>query len=151
MKHNSVVIDTTRGLVHFPHLTMRAKSALSGMSAEPQVVLFQESTTVPPMTKKTIRAIVDHLSEWNATGIVTSVEQFTETASLIISHSISTIFDRKIAVGVTITTESPYTVNKNTRIADSSVVTLDQSKFIETVDTVILSMIPEGDPVLITF
>ena len=29
MKHNSVVIDTTHGLIHFPHLTMHVKSASS--------------------------------------------------------------------------------------------------------------------------
>ena len=52
---------------------------------------------------------------------------------------------------VTNTTESPYTINKNTQIAEFSAVTPDQSKFIKPVDMAILSMIPEGDPVLITY
>ena len=63
----------------------------------------------------------------------------------------STITDRKRAVRVTNTTESPYTINKNTHIADFSVVTPEQSKFIKPVDMAILSMIPEGDPDLITY
>ena len=79
------------------------------------------------------------------------MEKFTETASLIISHSMSTIIDRKIAVRVTNTTESPYTINKNTQIAEFSVVTPEQSKFIKPVDMAILSMLPEGDPDLITY
>ena len=62
----------------------------------------------------------------------------------------STIIDRKVAVRVTNTTESPYTINKNTQIAEFSVVTPEQSKFIKPVDTAILSMIPEGDPRLVT-
>ena len=41
MKHNSVVIDTTHGLIHFPHLTMQVKSAWSQGSAKPQPVLIQ--------------------------------------------------------------------------------------------------------------
>ena len=69
------------------------------------------------MTTKTITVFVDHISEWNTTGTVTPVEIFTEAASLKISHSMSTITDRKIAVRVTNTTESPYTINKNTQIA----------------------------------
>ena len=60
-------------------------------------------------------------------------------------------FDRKLAVRVTNTTESPYTVNKNTQIAEISVVTLEQSRFIKPVDTAILSMISEGDLDLITY
>ena len=49
---NNVVIDTTHGLIHFPHLTMQVKSASSGKNAKPQVVLIRDSITVPPMTTK---------------------------------------------------------------------------------------------------
>ena len=151
MRHNSVVIDTTQGLIHFPHLTMQVKSALNQMSCKPQTVHFHDSITKPQMTTKTITAFVDHLSEWNMIGTVTPVEKFTEIASLIISHSISTTNDGKVAVRVTNKTESPYTINKNTQIAEFSVVTPEQSKFIRPVDTAILSMIPEGNPDLITY
>ena len=150
-RHNSVVIDTTHGLIHFPHLTMQVKSALNQTHTKPQAVLIHDNITIPQMTTKTITAFVDHVSEWKTTGTVTPVENFTETASLLISHSISTIIDRKIAVRVTNTTESPYTINKNTQIAEFSVVTAEQSKFIKPVDMAVLSMIPEGDPDLITY
>ena len=62
VRHNSVVIDTTHGLIHFPHLTMRVKSALNQTSAKPQVVLIHDSITIPQMTTKTITAFFDHLS-----------------------------------------------------------------------------------------
>ena len=150
MRHNTVVIDTTHGLIHFPHLTMQVKSASSQVSAKPQPVLVHDSITIPQMTTKSITAFVDHISEWNTTGTVTPVENFTEAVILIISHSMSTIIDRKVAVRVTNTTESPHTINKNTQIADFSVVTPEQSKFIKPVDTAILSIIPEGDPDLVT-
>ena len=151
MKHNSVVNDTTHGLIHFPHLTMQVKSALSQASGKPQLVLIYDSITIPQMTTKTITAYVDHSSEWNTTGTVTPVGKFTEAASLIISLSMSTIIDRKIAVRVTNTTELPYTINRNTQIAEFSVVTPEQSKVIKPVDMAILSMIPQGDPDLVTY
>ena len=151
MRLNSVVIDNTHGLIHFPHLTIQVKSALSQTSAKTQVVLIHGNITIPTMTSKIITAFVDHVSEWNTTGTVLPVEKFTENASLIISHSMSTITDKKIAVRVTNTTESPYTINKNTQIAEFSVVIPEQSKFIKPVDMAILSMIPEGDPDLITY
>ena len=151
IKHNSVVIDTTHGHLHFPHLTMQVKSALSQTSAKPQPVLIHDNITIPQMTTKRIKAFVDHLSEWNTTGTATSVEKITEAASLIIFHSMSTKIGRKIAVRVTNMTESPYTINKNTQIVEFSVITPEQSKFIKPVDTAILSMIPEGDPNLVTY
>ena len=151
MRQNSVVIDTTQGLIHFPHLTMQVKSALSQTSVKTQAVLIHDNITTPQLTTKKFTAFVDHTSEWNTTGTVTPVGKFTETASLLISHSMSTIIDRKIAVRVTNTTESPYTINKNTQIAEFSVVTPEQSKFIKPVDMAVLSMIPEGDPDLTTY
>ena len=130
---------------------MQVRSALIQTSAKPQAVLIHDSITIPQQTTKTITAFVDHVSEWNTTGTVTPVEKFTETASIKKSHSMSTLTDRKIAVRVTNTTESPYTINENTQIAEFSVVTAEQSKFIKPADMTILSMIPEGDPDLITY
>ena len=132
MRHNSVVIDTSHGLIHFPHLTMQVQSALSQTSSKPQTVLIHDNITLPQMTTKTITAFADNVSEWNTIGTVTPVEKFTENASLIKSDSMSTITHRKKAVKVTNTTESPYTINKNTQIAEFSVVNPEQSKFIKT-------------------
>ena len=77
MTHNSGVIHTTNGLIHFPHLTIQVKSASSGTSAKPQFVPIHDSITVPRRTAKTITAFVDPLSEWNTEGTVTPVENFT--------------------------------------------------------------------------
>ena len=100
---------------------------------------------------KAITAFIDHPSKWNTAGAVTPLEKFTETASLLISHSISTIFDKRIAVRVTNTMELPYGIKKHTQIGEFSVVTPEQSKHIKPVDTAILSMIPQGDPDLTAY
>ena len=63
----------------------------------------------------------------------------------------STIIDKRIAVRVNNTTESPYLIKKHTQIADLSVVTPEQSKHIKPVDMAILSMIPQGDPDLTAY
>ena len=79
------------------------------------------------------------------------LEKFTETASLLIRHSMSTIFDTKVAVRVTNTTESTYVISKNTQIAEFSVVTPENFKYIKPVDMEILSMIQEDDPDLTAY
>ena len=57
----------------------------------------------------------------------------------------STIIDKRIAVRVTNTAESPYLVKKHAQIAQFSVFTSEQSKHIKPVDMAILSNIPQGD------
>ena len=95
IRHNIVVTDTRHGLIHFPHLTMQAKNAAIETIAKRQPVFIQDNTKVPPMTTKTITAFVVRPSEWHTTGTVTPVGKFTEAASLLIPHSISTIIDKK--------------------------------------------------------
>ena len=95
MRNNSEVIDTTHGLIHFPHLTMQVKTASSETTTKPQPVITDETLTIPPTTTKTITAFIDHPSKRNTTGTVTPLEKFTETASLLISHSMSTIIVTK--------------------------------------------------------
>ena len=89
---------------------MQVKTASSETTTKPQPVITEEALTIPPTTTKTITAFIDHPSKWNTTGTVTPLEKFTETASLLISHSMSTIIDKRIAVRVTNTTESPYLI-----------------------------------------
>ena len=151
MRNNSVVVDTTHGLIHFPHLTMQVKTASKETTTKPQPVITDGALTIPPTTTKAITAFMDHPSKWNTTGTVTPLEKFTETASLLISHSMSTIIDKRTAVRVTNTTESPYLIKKHTEIAEFSVVTPEQSKHIKPVDMAILSMIPQGDPDLTAY
>ena len=55
MRNNSVVIDTTHGLIHFPHLTMQVKTASSETPTKLQPVITDETLTMPPTTTKTIK------------------------------------------------------------------------------------------------
>ena len=151
MRNNSVVIDTTHGLLRFPHLTMQVKTASRETTTRPQPVNTDEALTIPPTTTKTIRAFINYPLKWNTTGTVTPLEKFTETASLLISHTMSTVIDKTIAVRVTNTTESTYLIKKHTQIAEFSVVTPEQSKHIKPVDMAVLSMIPQDDPDLTSY
>ena len=71
MRNNSVVIDTTHGLIPFPHLTIQVKTASSETTAKPQPVITDEALTIAPTATKTITAFIDHPSKWNTTGTVT--------------------------------------------------------------------------------
>ena len=68
MRNNTVVIDTTHGLIHFPHLTMQVKTASSETNRKPQPVITDSALTIPPKTTKAITAFIDHPSKWNTTG-----------------------------------------------------------------------------------
>ena len=98
-----------------------------------------------------ITIFVDHPWEWKTTGAVTPLEKFVETAALLIFHSLSAKFDKKVAVKVTEATESPDTIRNNSRNARFFVVTPEQSMLIKPEDTAFLSMVLMGDPGLTSY
>ena len=106
MRNNSVVTGTTQGLIVFPHLTMQVKTASNETTTKPQPVMTDNALTIPPTTRKTMTAFDDHPSKLNTTETVTPLEKFTETASLLSSHSMSTLIDKRMAVRVTNTTSN---------------------------------------------
>ena len=95
IRHNSVIIDTTHGFIHFPHLTMQVKSAASETNTKPQAILIHDSITVSPKTTKIITAFVDHTSAGHSTDTVTSVGKISKAARLLLSLSMSTTFDKR--------------------------------------------------------
>ena len=72
-------------------------------------------------------------------------ESYEKTPSPLISHSMSTMIDRRIAVRVTNTTETPYLIKKNTQIAEFRAITREQSKHFESLDLATLGTISKGD------
>ena len=76
MRNNSVVVDTTHGLIHFPHLTMQVKTTSSETTIKPQPVITDEALTIPPTTTKTITAFIDHPSKWNSTRYCDTAGEF---------------------------------------------------------------------------
>ena len=64
-RNSSAVIDTTHGLIHFPHLAMQVKTASSETTTKTQPVITGDALTKPPTTTKTITAFVDHPSKCN--------------------------------------------------------------------------------------
>ena len=115
------------------------------MSAKPQAVLTDDALTIPLRTTKTVTDFLELPSEMNTTGTVTQLGKFTETASLLISNSMSTITDKKVALRATNTTEIPHLIERNTQIAEISVFTPEQAKLIKQVDLAIPSLILESE------
>ena len=108
-----MVFDNKHDLVDFPHLTKQIKSATSKRNAKPQSLFPDGSPTKTTKTTKTVTAFVDHPLKWHTTVSVTPTDKFTQTVSVLVSHSVVSINDNCAAVRVSNTTASPYTFKKN--------------------------------------
>ena len=62
-RDNSVVLDTTHGLILFPHLRMQGNTASSETTPKPQPVITYDALTIRLRTTKTITAFTDQPSK----------------------------------------------------------------------------------------
>ena len=150
MRKSSAVIDTTHGLIHFAHLSMQNKAS-SEMSAQTLVILTDDALTIPPGRTYTITTSVDHPSECKTTGTVTPLEKVhgnSQSADFSLNVDNKWEEEKKVAVRVNNTMETPYLIIRNTQITEFSVVTPEQARFVRPLDTAILSLIPGGDSYL---
>ena len=79
MRHNIVVIDTTEGSIHFPHLAMQVKSTATEVSVKPQAFVIGDALTIPPITTKTIKPIrVERNKNFDTIGKIHRNSQFAD-------------------------------------------------------------------------
>ena len=80
-----------------------------------------------------------HLMDHNATGIVTPSQQFENHDSIFLTASLSTVNNNAIGYQIINFSELPYTITLDTHLADFKILTPEQIKHIQPVDTAVLS------------
>ena len=80
-----------------------------------------------------------HLMDHDATGIVTPSQQFEIHDSIFITESLSTVNNNAIGYQIINVSELPYTITLDTHLADFKLLTPEQIKYIQPVDTALLS------------
>ena len=89
----------------FSLLDIKSRKHCTRTKCQTQPVIIDVAPRIPAMTTKIITAFADHPPERNTTVTVTPLEKFTEAVIFLISHSMSIIIEKKVAVKVTNTTE----------------------------------------------
>ena len=123
LRHTNAKIDVRQGLIHFPYLSMQMKIQPEPKPYKEQAVTIPKEVTIPPETTRSLSAIIPKIGEWEMTGVITPREQFTGDNKLLVTNSLSSTQANRITIKVTNTTTAPYTLKKNTTVADFAIMT----------------------------
>ena len=96
MQLKIVFLDITLALLHFLHLSMRAKTTDEAKTTKPHALIILEDIIKPAMVTKTINAHTDFSARLKTTGIITPVVHYTKTAMLLISLSMLTKTENEV-------------------------------------------------------
>ena len=118
LKNNSAILDVSQGLLHFPHLTYSIKTDEYTRNRKLYKVQIKNPLTIPPETTQTITGSTDIPSNVDTTGVINPATNHCSGDPLVVASSTSTASNRKIDIRVTNTTPTPYTIKRNTTIAE---------------------------------
>ena len=145
LKINSTILDVSQGLLHFPHTTYSIETNEYTRNRKLYKVQTKSPLTIPPETTQTITAYTDIASTIDTTGVINPATHHSSGDPLVVASSISTASNRKIDVSVTNTTQTPYTIKKNTTVAEFKVMSPEEAKELKPLNTAALKELTEDD------
>ena len=135
----------SQGLLHFPHLTYSIETDEYTRNRRLYKVQIKNPLTIPPETTQTITAYTDISSIIDTTGVINPATNHCSSDPLVVASSISTATNRKIDVRVNNTTPTPYTIKKNTTIAEFKIMSPEEAKELRPLNTAALKGLTEDD------
>ena len=113
------------------------------------IMIKTESThTIPAHATRIIYASIPVSTDHPITGTIQPLPQFDECSKLMEVPAITTARDKKVAIKIANTTDFPYTIATDTKIAELQILILEETKMIRPVDIAALNLLTEQDVVV---
>ena len=140
LKSNSAILDASQGLLHFPHLTYVKNPVSDEQPTKTHKVTIINQTTLAPDQCITVEASVKIRSIADTTGIIHPIPAYTEDKPIAIASSLSTVHEMKTPIRITNTSPTPFTIKKNTVVAEFHITTPNEAKNIKPLSTAALKV-----------
>ena len=102
-------------------------------------------TTLAPYQCITVEASVNIRSIADTTGVIHPIPAHTEDKPIVIPSSLSIVHELKTPIRITNTSPTPFTIKKNTVVAEFHVTTPNEAKNIKPLSTAALKVLTEDD------
>ena len=127
------MLDMRQGVLNFPFLSMQLKTADHRYTNVMEPICAREDITNPPND----RQIRSHLYyDTNVTGILQPSNDLAEDGDTTFCADLVTLIQVQVAIHVNNFTDQPYTLKRGSHIANFSVLTPEQMKYVKPIDPV---------------
>ena len=134
LQRNHTVLDMRQGILNFPFFSMQLKTADHKYSKFLEPILNPTEITIPPNDRVLIRTNSSLYPENAVTGILQPSDLLHEEGDITFCPVLVTLNDGNIMIPVNNFTDHPYKLKKGLHIANFSVMTPEQMKYVKPVD-----------------
>ena len=136
LQRNNTILDMRQGVLNFPFFSMQLKTADHKYSNVMEPLTTREDTTIPPNDRQIISLFSQMYEDSNVTGIIQPSNALTEDGDIAFCAALVTLTQGQITIHVNNFTEQPYTLKRGSHIANFSVLTPEQMKYVKPIDPV---------------
>ena len=146
LQRNNTILDMRQGVLNFPFFSMQLKTADHKYSNVMEPLTTREDITIPPNDRQMIPMYSQMYEDSNVTGIIQPSHALTEDGDIAFCTALVTLTQGQIAIHVNNFTEQPYTLRRGSHIANFSVLTPEQMKYVKPIDPVTTWHLLQGNP-----
>ena len=127
---------------------MALTDARQKCNPKPIMIKTEAKHTIPAHSTRTIYASIPVSAEHPITGTIQPLPLFDECAKLIVAPAITTARDKKVPIKIANTTDFPYTIATDTKIAELQILKPAETKMIRPFDIAALNLLTEHEDVV---
>ena len=136
LQRNNTILDMRQGILNFPFFSMQLKSADHKYTNVMEPICAREAITIPPKDSHMVSMYSQLYDATNVTGILQPSNDLAEDGDITFCAALVTLTQGQVAIHVNNFTDQPYTLKKCSQIANFSVLTPEQMKYVKPIDPV---------------
>ena len=150
LRKHAAILDTAQGTIDFPkiQITMALTDERQKCNPKPITIKTEAKHTIPAHSTRIIYATIPVSIEHSITGTIQPLPQFDECAKVIVATAITTARGKTVPIKIANTTDFPYTIATDTKIAELQILKPEETKMIRPVDIAALNLLTDHDDVV---
>ena len=136
LQRNNTILDMRQRVLNFPFFSMQLKTADHKYTNVMEPICAREDITIPPNDRHMVSMFSQLYDDTNVTGILQPSNDLAEDGDITFCAALVTLTQGQASIHVNNFTDHPYTLKRGSHIANFSILTPEQMKYVKPIDPV---------------
>ena len=136
LQRNNTILDMKQGVLNFPFFSMQLKTADHKYTNVMEPIYIREDVTIPPNGRQSVLMASQLYENTTVTGIIQPSNNLTDYGDIAFCAALVTLINGQVSFHLNNFTDSTYTLKGGTQVANFTVLTPEQMKYVKPIDLV---------------
>ena len=146
LQRNNTILDMRQGVLNFPFFSMQLKTADHKYTNVMESLCIREDVTIPPNDRHSVLMASQLYEDTTVTGILQPSNTLTDDGDIAFCAALVTLTNGRVSVHLNNFFDSPYTLKRGTQVANFTVLTPEQMKYVKPIDPVTTWHVLQDNP-----